>query len=48
MEVGGGGGYGPPEQRPRDRVRQDVLSDYVSAEAAAAYYGLTVDQKDLK
>jgi N-methylhydantoinase B len=42
MEVGGGGGYGPPEQRPRDLVRQDVLSGYVSVEAAVADYGLKI------
>ena len=43
MEVGGGGGYGPPQQRPRDLVRQDVLRGYVSIEAAAADYGLTIE-----
>lgn len=43
MEVGGGGGYGPPEQRPRDLVCQDVLRGYVSVEAAAADYGLKIE-----
>lgn len=43
MEVGGGGGYGPPQRRPRDLVRQDVLRGYVSVDAAAADYGLTIE-----
>jgi len=43
MEVGGGGGYGPPEQRPRDMVRHDLEAGYISAAAAAARYGLKVD-----
>jgi N-methylhydantoinase B len=41
MEVGGGGGYGPPAQRPRHIVRQDVLKGYVSARAAQADYAMT-------
>ena len=43
MEVGGGGGYGPPRERPRDIVRDDVLAGYVSAQAAASEYGLNID-----
>ena len=43
MEVGGGGGYGPPHERPRDVVRHDVLAGYISAEAAASEYGLNID-----
>jgi N-methylhydantoinase B len=41
MEVGGGGGYGRPERRPRDLVRQDVLGGYISARTAEAEYGMT-------
>lgn len=40
MQVGGGGGYGPPQQRPRALVRRDVAQGYVSAAAAAAHYGV--------
>lgn len=40
MEVGGGGGYGPPLDRPRAEVRADVAAGYVSAAAAEADYGL--------
>jgi N-methylhydantoinase B len=42
MQVGGGGGYGPPEERPRDLVREDVLAGYVSAGAAQTEYNLTI------
>jgi N-methylhydantoinase B len=42
MEVGGGGGYGPPEQRSREAVRSDVRAGYVSAEAAETEYGLKI------
>ena len=40
VETGGGGGYGPPNDRPRESVERDVMRGYVSAEAAARdYYG---------
>ena len=42
MEVGGGGGYGPPERRSREIVRRDVRAGYVSAKAAEAEYGLKI------
>ena len=42
MEAGGGGGYGPPEQRARDMVRRDLEAGYISAASAAAHYGLNV------
>jgi N-methylhydantoinase B len=45
MEVGGGGGYGSPEQRSRELVRRDVRAGYVSAEAAEAEYGLKISSK---
>ncbi len=37
----GGGGYGDPRKRDRERVRRDVSEGFVSAEAARAVYGLT-------
>lgn len=37
----GGGGFGDPRQRSRDRVLADVDDGYVSAEAAARDYGVT-------
>jgi N-methylhydantoinase B len=36
----GGGGYGDPVTRDRERVRRDVEEGFVSAEAAARDYGL--------
>jgi N-methylhydantoinase B len=36
----GGGGYGDPGRRDRDRVRRDVAEGFVSPEAAARDYGL--------
>ena len=36
----GGGGYGAPEQRDREKVRRDVAEGFISAEAAREVYGL--------
>lgn len=40
MRAGGGGGVGAPRERDRDALREDVRLGRVSAEAAAADYGL--------
>ena len=40
MIEAGGGGYGDPKERDRDRVRYDVANGFVSAEAARRDYGL--------
>ena len=39
VETGGGGGYGSPNERPRESVRRDLMRGYVSAEAAVRDYG---------
>jgi N-methylhydantoinase B len=39
----GGGGYGDPRLRSPDAVKEDVRLGFVSAEAALAVYGVTVD-----
>ena len=39
LETPGGGGLGDPARRPRDRVREDVLDGYVSADEARRAYG---------
>ena len=39
---GGGGGYGDPLLRDPERVRDDVLDEYVSREAAARDYGVVL------
>jgi N-methylhydantoinase B len=40
-QIGGGGGFGDPTERPRERVRADVEAGYVTAEAAKREYGFT-------
>jgi N-methylhydantoinase B len=37
---GGGGGWGDPLERDPVKVRDDVLDEYVSAEAAERDYGV--------
>jgi N-methylhydantoinase B len=46
-ESGGGGGYGPPWQRPAERVRDDVREGYVSWQAAHDAYGVVLDPTTL-
>ena len=43
VETGGGGGYGPPSERPRELLERDVRRGYVSVEAAERDYGLKID-----
>ena len=38
----GGGGYGPPFERPVTRVLDDVVEGYVSVAAAREVYGVEV------
>jgi N-methylhydantoinase B len=40
---GGGGGFGPPRERPIERVCHDVRQGYVSIEAARDLYGVVID-----
>ena len=42
METGGGGGYGPPFQRPAEAVLEDVLGGTVSVRAARQEYGVVI------
>jgi N-methylhydantoinase B len=42
MRVGGGGGYGDPLDRAPELVAEDVLSGWVSVEAADTIYGVVV------
>jgi len=44
--AGGGGGYGPPAERPRERVREEVLDGITSAKAARDIYELKSDPSD--
>ena len=38
-----GGGWGPPKERPVEKVPEDVLDDYVLIEAAREVYGAVID-----
>lgn len=40
VHTGGGGGYGPSEERPVERVLEDVQAGYVSRAAAETQYGV--------
>ncbi|HET6182247.1 MAG TPA: hydantoinase B/oxoprolinase family protein [Acetobacteraceae bacterium] len=42
IETGGGGGYGPPFDRPAAEVLEDVLGGFVSADAARSEYGVVI------
>ena len=42
METGGGGGYGPPFDRPAEDVLEDVLGGLVSVHAARSEYGVVI------
>ncbi len=39
LQTPGGGGYGPPQDRPAEKVARDVALGYVSDKAATATYG---------
>ena len=43
LETGGGGGYGPPEERSEDLIRRDLQRGYITADAAARDYGVSID-----
>ena len=42
VETGGGGGYGPPSERPIELIQRDLDAGYVSAAAAIIDYGVTI------
>ena len=44
MAFPGGAGYGPAEERPKAQVKRDLLRGYISAEVAAADYGLSPEE----
>src|SRR5262249_36743836 len=45
---GGGGGYGPPEERDIERVVEDVRLGYVTTEGARDDYGVVVAPDSLE
>jgi N-methylhydantoinase B len=40
---GGGGGFGPPHERPAEKVQDDVRQGYVTVKAARELYGVALD-----
>ncbi len=48
MQPGGGGGFGNPLDRDPERVREDVLNEYVSLEGAARDYGVALKPDTLE
>jgi N-methylhydantoinase B len=46
LRSGGGGGFGPPAERDRERLAFDVRQGYVSREAARDLYGLEIQDGD--
>lgn len=43
VATGGGGGYGPPRERPVALVRRDVARGYISTESARMDYGVGIE-----
>ena len=41
IHTGNGGGYGDPNRRARDKIREDVMNGFITQEQAASLYGLT-------
>lgn len=39
LRTGGGAGYGPPAQRPRERIRDDLDNGFISGQTAEEAYG---------
>ena len=48
QEAGGGGGFGPPTERPVDRVLDEVRDGLISMDAAAEQYGVVIDPDTMK
>ncbi len=48
IELPGGGGYGPPEERDPALVLEDVLDGYVSIERAHDDYKVVIDQETMQ
>ncbi len=40
LESAGGGGFGPPTERSKERILEDLKNGYISAETAKEVYGL--------
>jgi N-methylhydantoinase B len=47
VRTGGGGGWGDPLERDPEKVRDDVIEEYVSKDAAREKYGVVLDAKTM-
>jgi N-methylhydantoinase B len=45
LVTGTGGGFGPPEERERERVLEDLKNGYITLEQARRDYGLELEQE---
>ena len=43
LETGGGGGWGPPEERAMERIQRDLDRGYITAAGAVRDYGVRVE-----
>ena len=43
LSVSGGGGYGRPEDRERERIEEDLREGYITPEGAKRDYGVELD-----
>lgn len=48
LRSGGGGGYGPPLERPVAEVCYDVRQGYISVHEAGVFYGVVIDPETFK
>jgi N-methylhydantoinase B len=48
MDASGGGGYGDPFKRDPERVKRDVIEEYVSIEKAKEDYGVVIDPETME
>jgi N-methylhydantoinase B len=48
VATAGGGGWGNPLERDLERVRRDVVEEYVSLKAAREEYGVVLDPETLE
>jgi N-methylhydantoinase B len=47
LHSGGGGGFGPPEQRERSAVLRDLRMGYISAQEARQTYGVEPSAQEI-
>ena len=48
IQSNGGGGYGNPLERDPEKVKNDVLNEYVSMTAAQERYGVVMNRQSLQ